>query len=469
MRSSWSEPYLWVHLAGLAVAPIFLELCLLGLASAGMKLPADLVLLFVAAVGIVPIFWMQWQRPFCIFSLLPLVLKPSELTERQRQILQQFKTPITKGITVVVAIGALAILWQLNQWVPLVSPAAKVVPGQAFGGLLLAAGAFLLSNLFLQVPASVLQVLLTPDAQLAKAEPYPVAQIPQDFTLIGLRVKQILPPVTQAPIPTGAATKSPAATNLASNLAAEPAVEEPVVEESALEEPVLNEPTEKPATNPEVTSEAPAIFSEPEIAEPISQELTSQEPISQESTSVIDSEQQDDEQQDETEWTDADLGTSVILEATIFEQFEIEQSDIEQSEIEEPEIEQSDIEQPEIEQLEAETTHTESINANEGFEAEATKVDKWFEDDIDVDAAHQPLTEPESQTPNVKDTVVTVIPTGEADLEDEQLEETNAAQQPIPTSEPQTPQVEDTVVTVIPSTEPNLEPDLKNEPQDDEF
>jgi hypothetical protein len=184
--------------------PIFLELCLLGLAASQQVLPSALVLLLVGIAGIAPIVWMQWQRPFNIFSLLLLSLKPDQLTEPQRQILQQFKAPIVRIIAVVVAVAACLLLWQLNRWVPFVVSKAPIVPGGSFGGLLLAALAFLLAHLFLQVPGSVLAVLLTPATQLRAATPYPVGQIAQDFTAIGLPVQQILPPVVPSPAPVAA-------------------------------------------------------------------------------------------------------------------------------------------------------------------------------------------------------------------------------------------------------------------------
>lgn len=250
MRSSGSEPYLWVHLAGVAAVPIFLELCLVGLAASQAVLPAGLVFLLVAIVGISPILWMQWSRPFNIFSLVVLALKPSELTERQRQILQRFKAPVAKFVAVAVAILACLILWQLNQWLPFHAPILKVSGGW-LGGLLLAATAFLLSNLFLQVPASVLTVLLTPERQITAASPYPVAQIPTDFTLIGLQVKRILPPLVPL-VPLAAPVTS---------TSTPPAVGAPV-----------SAPVSAPGSEamPEVTQpEAQPKITEPKITEPI--------------------------------------------------------------------------------------------------------------------------------------------------------------------------------------------------------
>jgi len=186
-----SEPYLWLHLAGIAAVPLCLVLCLAGW-RASVGLPAWLVLLLVALAGIGPVVWMQWQRPFCIFSLVVLAVKPEQLSENQRRILAQFKAPIGKITTAVVVGLALVILWQLSQWAPGVRPVQFA--GGSLGGLLVAMVSFLLANLFLQVPASVLPVLLTPDSKLMP--PYPTAKISQDFTVIGLRVKQILPIAT---------------------------------------------------------------------------------------------------------------------------------------------------------------------------------------------------------------------------------------------------------------------------------
>ncbi|MFP4007199.1 MAG: low-complexity tail membrane protein, partial [Spirulinaceae cyanobacterium] len=64
-------------------------------------------------------------------------------------------------------------------------------------GLLVAAIAFLLGNLFLQVPMSVLGVLLTSPQRLEQLPPMEPAQVPQKTTLPGLKVRQILPPMTQ--------------------------------------------------------------------------------------------------------------------------------------------------------------------------------------------------------------------------------------------------------------------------------
>ena len=70
MRSFGSEPFLWIHLSGVAALPIFLGLCLLGLAVSSPLLPVWLEMFLVAVAGIVPVLWMQRFRPFYIFSIL---------------------------------------------------------------------------------------------------------------------------------------------------------------------------------------------------------------------------------------------------------------------------------------------------------------------------------------------------------------------------------------------------------------
>ncbi len=196
----WSERFLWIHAAGFAVLPLSLAVSLLGLA-ASSSLPIWLELLVVGAVGILPIFWMQWQRPFYIFSILAVALQPDQLTVDQQRILSLFKTGGARLVTAIGAIAAVLLLWQLYKITPL---AVGILPFQSpFLGLLLAASAFLASNLFWQIPLSVLRVLLIPQAKLLATEPYPANWVRENFTVVGLQVKQILPPLVEpGPKPT---------------------------------------------------------------------------------------------------------------------------------------------------------------------------------------------------------------------------------------------------------------------------
>jgi hypothetical protein len=193
MRSFWSEPFLWIHLAGVAALPIFLGLCLLGLAVGSPLLPVWVELFLVGAIGIAPVLWMQWFRPFYIFSILVVAVKPQNLTNGQQRILAGFKSRLNKGLALFVAVLLAVILWQLYRFAPLAAGVAPFPPQWRFAGLFLAALAFLASNLFLQVPVSVMAVLLMPESEFAAIQPDVLEKIGRDFTIAGWQVDRILP------------------------------------------------------------------------------------------------------------------------------------------------------------------------------------------------------------------------------------------------------------------------------------
>ena len=193
MRSFWSDPFLWIHLSGAAALPIFLGLCLLGLAVGSPLLPVWLEMFLVAVAGIVPVLWMQWFRPFYIFSILVVAVKPQNLTSLQQRILTRFKTKLNQGIALFVAVLLEVILWQLYRLAPLAASVAPFSPSWRWAGLLLAASAFLASNLFLQVSASVMAVLLTPESEFAATKPHVLEKIRQDFTIAPWQVDRLLP------------------------------------------------------------------------------------------------------------------------------------------------------------------------------------------------------------------------------------------------------------------------------------
>ena len=193
MRSFWSEPFLWIHLAGVAALPIFLGLCLVGLAVGAPLLPVWLEVFLVGAAGIGPVLWMQWFRPFYIFSILVVAVKPQNLSNAQQRILLGFKSRLNQGLALFVAIVLALILWQLYRFAPLAAGVTPFPPQWRLAGLLLAAFAFLAGNLFLQVPASVIAVLLKPESDFAAIQPDVLEKIGQDFTIAGWQVDRILP------------------------------------------------------------------------------------------------------------------------------------------------------------------------------------------------------------------------------------------------------------------------------------
>jgi hypothetical protein len=188
------DPYLWVHLAGLATVPLWLAICGLGLAVGSPSAPW-LEQGMIGLIGVLPILLMQWLRPFCIFSLMALALKPAAMTEDQRRILSLFRQ---RWVSLVALLVPIPLVWLLLQIYPIAVMAADLTPFSGWGrsgGLAIASGSFLMANLFAQVPASVLVVMTTPAQKFASTPAYPLEQIPLDFTQIGLPVRRILPAI----------------------------------------------------------------------------------------------------------------------------------------------------------------------------------------------------------------------------------------------------------------------------------
>jgi hypothetical protein len=195
MRSFRSEPFLWIHLAGIAALPLWLEVVWLGLA-VGDPIPVySIELIVIGIVGIIPIFWMQWNRPFDIFSLLLVALRPEQLTQQQRQILSLFKNKKQRWLSAIAAIVMALLLWQIDRIAPLAAIVTPLPPQWRILGLIIAALAFLASNLFIQVPLSVLGVLATKEQQFLAVEPYAIEKIEKDFTVAGIKVRKILPAI----------------------------------------------------------------------------------------------------------------------------------------------------------------------------------------------------------------------------------------------------------------------------------
>ncbi|HEY9769611.1 MAG TPA: low-complexity tail membrane protein [Coleofasciculaceae cyanobacterium] len=186
-----SEPFLWIHLVGIALFPALVGVTLIGLA-VGNSFAYFIELPLLAAIAILPILLMQLSRPFDIFSVLIFSVKPEYLTEDQRKILALFETFKQKIISVITAGIMLFLLWLLYSLSPLAIAIAGFIPQWRILGLAIAAIGFLASNLFVQVPISVLLVLLTKESKLAQLEPYSREKIEHNFTIPGFKVSKIL-------------------------------------------------------------------------------------------------------------------------------------------------------------------------------------------------------------------------------------------------------------------------------------
>lgn len=186
-----TEPFLWIHLTGIALFPIFIGLTSIALA-VGDSFSYVIELPLLAAIAILPILLMQLIRPFDIFSVLFLSLKPECLSDEQRQILALFKTFKQQLTSITAALLMLAILWLLYHLSPLTIGIADFLPQWRIAGLAIASLTFLLANLFFQVPLSVLLVLTAKKSKLVNVEPYSIAEIKQNFTVPGIKVSKIL-------------------------------------------------------------------------------------------------------------------------------------------------------------------------------------------------------------------------------------------------------------------------------------
>ena len=280
MRSYWSDPYLWLHLAGLAVLPLWLEVGLLGLAVGDPVLPVWLELGLVGSVGILPILWMQLQRPFCIFSLVAVVVKPTQLTADQRKLLTLFKSGRTQVLAIATAVLMAIVLRQLYVYAPIATEITPFNFESRWLGLLVAAVAFLFANLFIQVPVSVLSVLLTSDTAFAATVPYPPDQVRPNFTLLGLPLNQILPPIQiEAPPQVAPVAPAPVA-DAAASLSEDPWAEAEAEPESPVavpegEGPLAAAPAGSSEAMPDraggLTTDSTSVSESPEEPETVAQ------------------------------------------------------------------------------------------------------------------------------------------------------------------------------------------------------
>ena len=191
MVSFRAEPFLWIHLAGIVVVPLAglsLTCCL---AIGTPFVPIWLEILLLLAIGWLPISLMQWFKPFEIFSLLLIALRPGSLTESQRQILALFKRPRQRLVTLLGALVSLGSFWLVYLYAPVAYGFVLLLPQNRLLGLLIAAISYFIFNLFLQVPLSVLGVLLTSSSTFSRSQPLTNEEIKRSFTIPGVKIREI--------------------------------------------------------------------------------------------------------------------------------------------------------------------------------------------------------------------------------------------------------------------------------------
>lgn len=279
--------YLWVQFVGLAAVPLLLDICLAGLASArttfGYPSAFGLQYWLVAAVCIVPPLLMQCLRPFYVFSLPPLALKPSVLTTNQRRCLRLLESWQIKALAMGSAGLSLWLLSQLYERSPQITPV--MTPN---AGLLAAVVAFFWVCVFLQISISSARLLLVGPDAMKRVKPYEPPAIAANFSILGLRVGKILP-VPFDKVSTEPATERAAESESfddrdtelqdAKDDIVETELIEPEITASELElsEPELSEPEPEPEPTesalPEQTAiDAAPLEPQPEVELPIAPE-----------------------------------------------------------------------------------------------------------------------------------------------------------------------------------------------------
>lgn len=198
MTSPRHDPYVWIHLAGLATVPFWLDLCLSGLAVGDPVVPPWLELTTLGWVGTVPILWMQLQRPFYIFSIPGLAVRPDKLGEDRRRLLTLQRNWGTRILVCLSAIALFLVLYWLYQLAPIAADMTPFATKSRTAGWLICAVSFLFANLFAQVPATVIPLLLASPSTLENSRPFESTAILKRFMVLGLRVPAIVPDLDQS-------------------------------------------------------------------------------------------------------------------------------------------------------------------------------------------------------------------------------------------------------------------------------
>ena len=185
-----SEPFLWIHLGGIVMFPLFFLLTAVGLA-VGKSYSYWLEIPLLTTIAILPVLLMQLYRPFNIFSVLFLALKPKSLNEDRRRILALFQRKQQKLVNAIAAVLMLLSLGAIYRWLPMVKGIADLLPQQHILGLVIASVAFSGANLFVQIPLNALQVLFTQESELDRTELYTSKAIEKNFTTPGIQLNNI--------------------------------------------------------------------------------------------------------------------------------------------------------------------------------------------------------------------------------------------------------------------------------------
>ncbi len=193
------DPYLWLHLWGVAIVPLALAGCLAALAVGDPLGPPGVELGLLALLGTLPPVWLQGTRPWYPYSLGPLYVRPSRLTLGQGQRLAGIHRAWRAAGSGLLALGMIMVLEGLYRLAPV---ASGTTPWSAWSrpwawGVALAC--FAGANFAAQVGLTGLGLLLGTPRPSAPA--LTVEAITRRFTILGIPTSSFLPRTVLPPEP----------------------------------------------------------------------------------------------------------------------------------------------------------------------------------------------------------------------------------------------------------------------------
>lgn len=191
MQKLRAEPFLWIHIAGIVVFPLWMALTVIGLATGAPLLPVWLEQLILLTLGIGLVARMQIRRPFYLFSVLAVSLPPEQLSPQRCRILSGFQSWTYRLVPLLVIL----VMILLGEWLYDIAPlfhSLSFLPENRVVGLGVAILGFWGANLFIQIPAAAAWALSSDQHRLDQYSPVDPETVESQFTVVGRRWSNLL-------------------------------------------------------------------------------------------------------------------------------------------------------------------------------------------------------------------------------------------------------------------------------------
>lgn len=187
------DPYLWLHLVGLATLPLTLALVAIALAW-GIPVPfSNTELILIVLIGGLPVWILQIWRPWQPFGFLCFQIPPERMDERQKRILRLIQSNRQPLLNVAGAVVMVLLLWQISHYAPLATGLSEGFWQWRIFGLGVAIAGFFLGNVSIQMSFTLLPTLFSSEKTVQAMDPHPNISIRRDFACWGLPMGQIFP------------------------------------------------------------------------------------------------------------------------------------------------------------------------------------------------------------------------------------------------------------------------------------